>query len=75
VGDAHWRLDRRRLPHLGEYVSRSIGQQIYIENRGGAIGNIGSGTAQWACTHEMAPLALAADRDRCGDPWKHASLP
>jgi tripartite-type tricarboxylate transporter receptor subunit TctC len=26
---------------LGEYVSRSLGQQIYVENRGGANGNIG----------------------------------
>jgi tripartite-type tricarboxylate transporter receptor subunit TctC len=26
---------------LGEYVSRSVGQQIYVENKGGANGNIG----------------------------------
>jgi tripartite-type tricarboxylate transporter receptor subunit TctC len=26
---------------IGEYVSRSLGQQIYVENRGGANGNIG----------------------------------
>jgi tripartite-type tricarboxylate transporter receptor subunit TctC len=26
---------------VGEYVSRSLGQQIYVENRGGANGNIG----------------------------------
>jgi tripartite-type tricarboxylate transporter receptor subunit TctC len=26
---------------LGEYVTRSLGQQIYVENRGGANGNIG----------------------------------
>lgn len=26
---------------IGEYVSRSLGQQVYVENRGGANGNIG----------------------------------
>ena len=26
---------------VGEYVSRKLGQQIYVENRGGANGNIG----------------------------------